>query len=347
MNPLWLIVTTIMVFIWSATPVQCHQTIAYPFPFSKYSKCSTDNNCKTPCPSTYLRGDVNPNNPAILVSRGDTFEIRINRNNHDYGFARYALVSLEDRFDWDKHDQGAFLYMCDDVNETACEAWNWNRECYFDRSGHFYKHILRAPSHAPDGVYVLGWAWYGGNFEDFFDCTYIEIRGGDLARSHTPYFDASNSKTAQDGKCMATSTEIGTCTFEKCKLKNGLIKLGFRTPSVFDGSGPDRIKQSFLTPYVRPSATVAVSGMAIVDADNPSDVKYWSGDFFKDGWTYSYDSEEPFDMENSDFSRERFRSLNFDHSRTHFSVGCMAKGRDGSESWKTISVSTIFDDGSC
>ncbi|KAI0560756.1 hypothetical protein FGB62_101g05 [Gracilaria domingensis] len=374
----WLKVASFLSLASLIIPVQSHQTIAYPFPFSKYSKCSRNKNCETPCPSTYHRGDVNPNNPAIIVSRGDTFEIRINRNNHDYGFSRYALVSLEDRYDWDKHEQGAFLYMCNDVNEAACEAWNWNRDCYFDRSGHYYRHIIRAPSHAPDGVYVLGWAWFGGNFEDFFDCTYIEIRGGTLSRSHTPYFDASNSKTAEDGKCSATSKEVGTCTYDKCKRRGGSIPLGLGTPSVFDGSGPQRIRQSFLTPYIRPRPTVVVKGIAIVDADDPSDVKYWSGDyvegiseaniclkgfkpaitcvtegdvaythFFKDGWTYEYDSEAPFDMENSDFERGRFQKLDFDYTNTHFSVGCMAKGTDESESWKTISVSTMFDDRSC
>lgn len=361
-------------------PAAAHQTIAFPFPVSKYSKCSTKNNCKKACPSSYFRSDVNPDNPGIIVGRGQTFSVRINRNNHKYGFARFSLVSVDDMYDWGKHEDGAFHYMCGDSYETPCTRANERRDCYFDRSGHYYNQVVTAPTHAPDGVYVLGWAWYGGLFEDFFDCTYIEIRGGaPLTSSYTPTFDATNTETGEDGKCETTSNKLGVCTFKKCK-RGGPIKLKQQLPAQFDGRSPSPIYQAGLKPYDRQTPSVIVRAIAIRDADNPSTVLYWSDDysegiseahiclkrvrpaitcevegagevdtvqFFHNGWRYEYDNEAPYDMEDSDNRNGRFDRLKFDYTDTHFSVGCRVKAEDGSEAWKTLSVSTMFDDGSC
>lgn len=40
------------------------------------------------------------------------------------------------------------------------------------------------PNLHPDGVYVLGWTWYGGetfgSFGDYFDCAFVRIQRGPL-----------------------------------------------------------------------------------------------------------------------------------------------------------------------
>ncbi|KAK1861683.1 hypothetical protein I4F81_004264 [Pyropia yezoensis] len=84
----------------------------------------------------------------------------------------------------------------------------------------------------PDGEYVLGYAWYGGSFQqgDYYSCARVRVKGGaPLRQSYTAILEH-----ARNGKCDSTANKLGICRREPCRGRR-------RTPmkpAEFNGSPP-------------------------------------------------------------------------------------------------------------
>lgn len=94
------------------------------------------------------------------------------------------------------HTRAAFHYSCWDVGAARCRGRRQTyRDCKYDRDKLYYRRKVRLPAVYPDGLYVLGFAWWGGLDQgkgfnaalgDYYDCRYVgaddvgtEWRGGD------------------------------------------------------------------------------------------------------------------------------------------------------------------------
>lgn len=78
------------------------------------------------------------------------------------------------------HARAAFLYTCWDAGTTRCRGRAQTyRDCKYDKGKRYYRRQVRLPTIYPDGLYVLGFAWYGGldhgkgyhaALGDYYDC---------------------------------------------------------------------------------------------------------------------------------------------------------------------------------
>lgn len=180
--------------------VMAHRSIAFPVPISTDAACTVGRGrlCPGPCPQRNLRADMVPNNPSVRIQRGGRLTVHILRNNHNGGFMRWSIVNIRDMADKDEHSNSAFLYTCSDRNPTKCEAQYGNRDCRPRRETMYLNHSIDIPRVYADGAYVLGWAWFGGGaprgvFGDYYDCIYIEIKGGSFKSIHKPQFKPGNA----------------------------------------------------------------------------------------------------------------------------------------------------------
>eukprot|EP00178_Gracilaria_changii_P027857 TRINITY_DN9237_c0_g1_i1.p1 TRINITY_DN9237_c0_g1~~TRINITY_DN9237_c0_g1_i1.p1 ORF type:complete len:224 (-),score=28.89 TRINITY_DN9237_c0_g1_i1:130-801(-) len=155
-----------------------------------------------------------------------------------------------------------------------------NATAAFGARGQFYQHDDQIPPVYPDGVYVLGWALYGGtqahdgggNFGDYHDCMFINIRGGALEQSYRPKFEPGPSGTARDGKCAARTNRLGDCLRERCNGRCAAVKI----PREFErNKQPKLLQQRRFVPYeMERAATTApmVYGISIRKANDPDTV---------------------------------------------------------------------------
>lgn len=121
----------------------------------------------------------------------------------------------------------------------------------------YYESEFTIPTVVPDGVYVLGWVWYGGVggslqtntvetphakglFADYWSCAFVEIKGGaELQAKYTPVF-----KTGMNGPwakaCNSMNDRPGVCRYEPC-----VTKAEFMQPQEFkDGAIPPDLTQA-------------------------------------------------------------------------------------------------------
>lgn len=123
---------------------------------------------------------------------------------------------------------------------------------------------ITIPTVIPDGVYVLGWVWYGGMggsltqntpenpfrvglFADYWSCSFIKIEGGSpLTQRYTPRFENDMKEYWPNG-CMSANSRPGVCTYEPCRMEGKIQK-----PFEFkNGKVPKALKQSnFMSPVV-------------------------------------------------------------------------------------------------
>lgn len=78
------------------------------------------------------------------------------------------------------HARAAFHYSCWDAGATKCaRGWQMYRDCKYDHEKLYYRRRVRLPAVYPDGLYVLGFAWWGGLDQgkgfnaalgDYYDC---------------------------------------------------------------------------------------------------------------------------------------------------------------------------------
>lgn len=153
------------------------------------------------------------------------------------------------------------------------------RDCQFDWLNEFYQHPVRIPEVVDDGVYVMGWVWYGGGlrwglFGDYYDCMYIRVQGGPRRKTERPIFKTGKSMTMRNGKCRATVNKVGICWREPCPGGGRFTK--WMKPWEFsNGRRPGLLKAStFRNPYQiavkkKTSKSCEVKSMTIRSADVP------------------------------------------------------------------------------
>lgn len=193
-------------------------------PISQVETCRIGGNpgweayCGGPCPDYNFRYDMRPENPAATYERGQTFRFHYTKNNHEGGFMRLSIVPLDEKDRKDVHDLMAFYYGCWSSNRYNCDDKQYHTHCGFDRDNLSYFVDVRIPPIYPDGVYVLGFTWYGGgegfgSFGDYYDCSYIRIRGGPMEDTYQAEFRPG--PRFEDG-CQASVNELGVCLTEPC-----------------------------------------------------------------------------------------------------------------------------------
>lgn len=105
----------------------------------------------------------------------------------------------------------------------------------------YYVTSVTIPSVIPDGVYVLGWVWYGGMggslqnnspknpydtglFADYWSCSFVRIEGGrPLQAVYKPVFVNDLAHIWKEG-CNAANDRPGVCVYEPCRVKGKLQK---------------------------------------------------------------------------------------------------------------------------
>lgn len=204
--------------------------------------------CPGPCPIDDGYGRPNPvtkDRPSRSYRRGQMANIRWTMNNHvdGSGIVRLALVPVEQMYDHGAHDKFAFQYLCMNAGLHVCPDRSYN-SCGNDFSGRAWQAKVRIPTSYPDGVYVLGWSWFGGGnfredsfFGDYYSCSFVKIRGGVReTSSYAPVYDGK--------KCTTATNRLGVCHREPCRI--GKTKL--MAPSAFEnGKKPTPIQRAWIT----------------------------------------------------------------------------------------------------
>ncbi|OSX71893.1 hypothetical protein BU14_0491s0001 [Porphyra umbilicalis] len=147
---------------------------------------------------------------------------------------RLSLVPAHQKGNAEVHAANAFRWSCWSHGRIRCGRG----QCGTDRTGSRYRQQVTIPDVFPDGLYVLGYSWYGGHFEqgDYWSCAEVVINGGKpLAQSYQPVFVNSHN-----GRCDSTANESGVCRREPCRKR----RLRRMQPKAFDGGPPDRIYSS-------------------------------------------------------------------------------------------------------
>lgn len=112
---------------------------------------------------------INAGNAAETWTRGEQRYVAWQKNNHAgkksahgaTGFTRFALVPVDQMMSKDAHQRHAFWYTCWGAGETNCPSRD-DITCGNDKNGKRYGTTITVPKNYKDGVYVLGYAWYGG-----------------------------------------------------------------------------------------------------------------------------------------------------------------------------------------
>ncbi|CAN8071063.1 unnamed protein product [Agarophyton chilense] len=211
-----------------------HSFLTVPMPISTVETCRVGGNpgwlafCGGPCPDFNFRYDMRPEHPAAEWQRGSEQTIHYSKNNHDGGFVRLSLVPLDERMRREAHDALAFHYGCWSEGEFSCKRTEQHRDCGFDRDNLAYRVSVVVPTTHPDGVYVLGWAWYGGgtvtsDFGDYYDCAFVHIRGGPLTDTFSATFrgNAAVRTPSNVPGCVAAVDRLGVCRTEPCFEHDG------------------------------------------------------------------------------------------------------------------------------
>lgn len=363
--------------------VSAHQSISFPYPISHDVACriSDKQNCAGPCPYSNLRYDKNPNNPSVKVQRGGWIKINVLANNHRGGFNRYSLINVGDLYNRQKHTENAFLWTCADVGVSKCPVRTRKRDCIFDKQNDYFHQAIQIPKIYADGVYVLGWVWYGGGekygaFGDYYDCMYLKVEGGPFEYAHQPIFKPGPSATGENGLCRATVNKIGICWREPCP--GGARPTYLQRPAEFDdGRLPQKIPRTrFGYPYnakSRGSHSPYVQSMTIRSADYPEhiytqskrtrsphmmltqamritvtcevtgDTKYVA--FFINGRKGNVDTQPPYSIAGDWVEyggTVRYAPWKQNVDRKVTTIACKAYGHDDVEHWENVELSTDF-----
>ena len=359
-----------------------HQSISYPYPISNDVACriSPKQFCPGPCPKKDLRRDKTPNNPSVTVRRGDWITFNLLVNNHRGGFNRWTLVHVKDMHNHARHRENAFLYTCADVGLSTCKARFRRRDCRFDLKNQYLTNTIQIPTIYADGVYVLGWVWYGGGeeygaFGDYYDCVYLRVKGGPKWYAHRPIFKPGKSATGFRGMCRATVNKIGVCWKEPCP--GGARKTHLKIPLEFDGRTPDLVPASrFRYPYFtkeRGPRSPFVKAMTVRSSIFPTKIytgTKWTRSayiflrksmrvtvtcedggevrcvvFYVNGQKGRTDCDEPYTIAGDwrdGTGKINYAPWTFGIDRTVATVSCKAYGWDGTEHWENMELSTDY-----
>lgn len=205
---------------------------------------SPNDNCPGPCISKntwqYLR-----NVPVTTYSRGQMVSFTWTRNNHRGGFIRFSLVPEQMRMNRTAHDMMTFRYACFESDRHLCDVKNCGTDIWL------YKTRVEIPTSLPDGDYILGWAWFGGLFDnsyfgDYYSCAPVKIQGGPLTKSYSPVFNPGEKVVdVNRATCRSAVDRVGVCVREPCL---GYPGRRMRPYPYSQGRTPDPILQSWLKP---------------------------------------------------------------------------------------------------
>lgn len=179
-----------------------------------------------------------------------------------------SLVPVDKMMNKVTHEENAFHYSCWGANPVRAKPSELGRDALgFSLVGSdgklhnlpvsYYTTEITIPPVVPDGVYALGWVWYGGMggsiygnapedpypdgfFGDYWSCAFVSIKGGrPLERSFMPVFQGNLHEYWGDN-CMSANDAPGICTYEPCIVPGKLQK-----PRTFkNGSRPNLLFQS-------------------------------------------------------------------------------------------------------
>ena len=253
-----------------------HSFLSVPEPFSNVETCRIggprgfEADCPGPCPNYDFRADKTPDMPSRTWKRGERVEVRWTKNNHLDGFTRLSLVPIDEMWNKDAHHKHAFYFGCWSDQKFECNDFERHRDCYYDQENLAYKTQVTVPTVYPDGVYVLGWVWYGGgrdfgSFGDYYDCAYVEIKGGPLEDTFPAAFEA------EKGSCMSSSDHVGECATEPCHPDNWSKRT---IPGEFRDGAPilhkwwynDAMKRQDNQVHVSRHDDFGISGLKIIDS---------------------------------------------------------------------------------
>lgn len=152
------------------------------------------------------------------------------------------------------HARNAFHYSCwggDAVEATAEEQGRDGKGFSIsgsdgllgqhDEPASYYTTKIEVPSVVPDGVYALGWAWFGGiggsltkntpddpfpnrYFGDYWSCAFVKVNGGaQLSGQYQPVFQNNLSRYWND-TCWSGADRPGLCEGEPCNDRARYMK---------------------------------------------------------------------------------------------------------------------------
>lgn len=209
-----------------------HSHLAHPLPTRRLD-CRAGGgrprNCFGPCPALDTYGGptgISPRRPAATWRRGEQRTVTWHRNNHgkgESGFVRLTLVPVNKMMDRRAHEKFTFQISCWSSGLHKCKSRN-KHVCGNDKEGMAYKAPITVPTAYPDGVYVLGWAWYGGGdfkgdsfFGDYYSCSFVKITGGaPVSSASRPVFSPGYKTRYSDG-CLSSTDRVGVCRTEPCR----------------------------------------------------------------------------------------------------------------------------------
>ena len=280
---------------------EAHSFLSVPEPMSNEETCRIggprgfEANCPGPCPNRHFRQDKTPDMPSRVWRRGERVEIRWTKNNHLDGFMRLALVPIDEMWSKAAHQKYSFYFGCWSDQKIKCNEYERHRDCFYDRENLGYKTQVTVPTIYPDGVYVLGWVWYGGghdfgSFGDYYDCAYVEIKGGPSESTFPAAFES------WDGSCMSSSEYPGECATEPCRPDNWSKRT---IPGEFRNGAPTLHRWWYHAAMSRSSNKIQVSrhhdfgitGIKVVDAKNPNRERHDNND-----WVIYLDRNEQITM---------------------------------------------------
>lgn len=213
------------------TLAEGHSHLGNPLPTRRLD-CRAGNgrhrDCYGPCPALDTYGEptgISPSRPAETWRRGEQRTITWHRNNHangESGFVRFTLVPVDKMMDRRAHERFTFQISCWASGLHKCHSRNIH-VCGNDAEGKAYKAPITVPTAYPDGVYVLGWAWYGGGdyressfFGDYYSCSFVRIQGGaSVSANSRPVFVPGINTKFSDG-CLSATDRVGVCSREPC-----------------------------------------------------------------------------------------------------------------------------------
>lgn len=165
------------------------------------------------------------------------------------GFVRLSLVPVSEMMNKGVHNKFSFYYSCMGVGLHKCEDRSVD-VCGNDMEGKAWQSKVLVPTIYPDGVYVLGWSWYGGGdfrghsfFGDYYACSFVRIQGG--ARV-TPSFGVHFNSYAGSGRCVSAVDRAGVCRREPCRVGRTM----WTVPREFQGGTSSTIEHAELIKYV-------------------------------------------------------------------------------------------------
>jgi len=125
------------------------------------------------------------------------------------GFLRLSLVPVKHRDDPWTHDRNAFRWSCWSAGEVDCPKRN-EFECGNDNHGRRYQQWVTIPPVFEDGLYVLGFVWYGGGYRQgtYWSCADVRIAGGPLQDNFNPVF--------VHDRCMSNTNALYQCSTQPC-----------------------------------------------------------------------------------------------------------------------------------